>query len=382
MNHIIHSSNRIEKIEWGCLPGKRSRPTGKNAVLDEQGDSVPMETARITIAGQTGFGWSVLSKDQAESLIGLSTTEIFTADGKVRPEYMSVEYPLLDWLGNSSNQPVYSLFKREELRSHTSAFAVDCYDTSLYFDEVNLSDEKAAVELMQEEVAAGIQQGHRSFKIKVGRGARHMPLELGTQRDIAVIRGVREAAGVDARIMIDANNAYNLNLTKQVLAAVAEVSPYWIEEPFHENNALYKDLKQWIHTNNLNVMIADGEWFYAPPLVEWALQGCIDVVQHDIRDFGFCRWLDLGKVLDSAGIQSAPHNYHSAYGNYASCHLASAVKGFLFVEWDDIAVTGLDASGYSIAEGKVNVPAEPGFGLKLDDSYFSRIVKENGWTTS
>ena len=63
---------------------------------------------------------------------------------------------------------------------------------------------------------------HRSFKIKVGRGARHMPLEAGTRRDIAVIKAVREAVGPEATIMIDANNGYILNIAKRVLAETAD----------------------------------------------------------------------------------------------------------------------------------------------------------------
>jgi L-rhamnonate dehydratase len=108
--------------------------------------------------------------------------------------------------------------------------------------------------------------------------------------------------------------------------------------------------------------------------------GLIDVIQYDIRDYGFCNWIELGEVLDKANVKSAPHNYGSSYGNYALGHLAPAIDGFQFVEWDEIDVTGLDASDYDIIEGKAKVPATPGFGLNLDIKYFEKMVKENGWT--
>jgi L-rhamnonate dehydratase len=371
--------DKIEKIERATLPGKRFRASGKNSSSHEQGDSVTHDIVRITIAGRTGFGWSVLTQEAAHSLIGKSATQLFTPEGRVHPEYAIIDYPLLDWLGQALSSPIYSLFGKKAIASSGKTFSAACYDTSLYFDEIHLEDEKEAVQFMQKEVAEGLEKGHRNFKIKIGRGGRHMPLEAGTQRDIAVIRGVREAAGPEAKIMIDANNAYNLNIAKQVLSAVAKEKVFWLEEAFFENPLLYEDLKEWMSKQGMNVLVADGEGHAASTLVEWALQGHIDVIQYDILTYGFSRWLELGQILDKGKIKTAPHNYHSGYGNYVSCHLAAAIEGFLFVEWDEIDVTGLDASGYKIAEGKAIVPSDPGFGLKLDDGYFTAMVKENGW---
>ena len=64
-----------------------------------------------------------------------------------------------------------------------------CYDTSLYIDDLHLDSDEAAAELIAEEARYGYAHNHRNFKIKIGRGARFMPLEAGTRRDIAVIKG-------------------------------------------------------------------------------------------------------------------------------------------------------------------------------------------------
>lgn len=85
-----------------------------------------------------------------------------------------------------------------------------------------------------------------------------MPLWEGTKRDIAIVRGIAEVAGPTGKIMIDANNAYNLNLTKEVLAALTDVNLYWLEEAFHEDEGLYEDLKEWLRQRGQNVLIADG----------------------------------------------------------------------------------------------------------------------------
>ncbi len=74
-------------------------------------------------------------------------------------------------------------------------FRVPCYDTSLYFDDLHVDDDDEAVALLVDEARQGYARGHRHFKIKVGRGARHLPLDKGTGRDIAIIRAIRAAVG-------------------------------------------------------------------------------------------------------------------------------------------------------------------------------------------
>jgi L-alanine-DL-glutamate epimerase-like enolase superfamily enzyme len=121
-------------------------------------------------------------------------------------------------------------------------------------------------------------------------------------------------------------------------------------------------------------LIADGEGQASPTLMDWARDGMIDVVQYDIRDIGFSAWLKVGAQLDGWNVKSAPHNYGSAYGNYASAHLAGALRHFAFVEWDHIDLDGLDTSAYAIHEGRVQVPDAPGFGLRLDEAIFERSI--------
>ena len=77
--------------------------------------------------------------------------------------------------------------------------------------------------------------------------------------------------------MMDANNAYNLNLTKEVLSALVDVNLYWLEEAFHEDDALYEDLKEWLRQRGQSVLIADGEGLASPHLIEWATRGLVDV---------------------------------------------------------------------------------------------------------
>jgi L-rhamnonate dehydratase len=328
--------------------------------------------------GISGFGVGRTKHDEAVHLLGNSLDAIFRADSGVSEPWLSFDYPLWDLFGQYTGKPVYELAAGMAGRPVTSSMRVRCYDTSLYFDDLHLASTQEAAELMASEARSGMAHGHRAFKLKVGRGALHMPLDEGTQRDIAIIRAVRQVIGPEAPLMLDANNGYNLNLAKHVLAETADCRIFWLEEPFHEDPVLYQNLKAWLAEHGLSVLIADGEGDASPHLLEWAQQGLIDVVQYDYFGYGFTRWLRTARQLDTWGVRSAPHHYGGHYGNYASAHFAGAVQNLAFVEWDEASTPGLDASGYAIADGAVCVPNQPGFGLVLDEAMFLYAVKNGG----
>lgn len=367
----------IQRIEMGILEGTRPRHAGSNARLGIHGQTVRLPIVRITTSdGASGFGRCGVTATALESLIGQDIETLVSTDG-ADPACIPVEYPLLDLAATRAGQPVYRYIDPE---ASTEPLRVAVYDTTLYFDDLHLESDEEAVALLADEARQGVVAGHRAFKIKVGRGARHMSLEQGTARDIAIIQAVREAVGPDAPIMIDANNGYNLNLTKRVLSETRDAKVHWMEEAFHEDAVLYRDLREWLDREELDVLIADGEGTADPALIAWAEEGLIDVVQYDIFSYGLTRWLQLGARLDAIGVRSAPHNYGSVLGNYATGHLARRIDKLPFVEWDPADVPGIDASGYGIRDGQLPIPDAPGFGLMLDDERFSVAVASGGFT--
>jgi L-alanine-DL-glutamate epimerase-like enolase superfamily enzyme len=369
---------RIVTIEWARLEGERPRAAGCNARMGAHGRRVGSPIARITTEeGLSGFGWSQISEEGAGELVGLALDDAGVSNGAVRERFRALEYPILDLVGKLARQPVYVLLGGQP--DADGVYRTPCYDTSLYMDDLHLRDDDAGAALIASEAMEGYERGHRAFKIKVGRGAMHMPLQAGTRRDIAVIRAVREAVGPGSRIMIDANNGYNVNLAKWVLGETADAGVYWLEEAFHEDARLYQHLREWLDREGLETLIADGEGSASPHLLAWAARGLVDVVQYDVRRPGFSRWVELGPQLDAAGVRSAPHHYGEPYGNYAACHLAAVIRRFEAVEWDEATVPGLDASAYAIHEGMVSVPDLPGFGLDLDEDVFGRAVAASGF---
>ncbi len=373
--------SRIVAVACGVLDGTRPRSAGSNARLGAHGAHVTVPILRITTEdGTVGFGGCRATPKQVRRLLGMRCTALFHPDHGVAAAWRAFDYPLWDLVGKQVGRAVYALAAARIGVPTTLPFSAPCYDTSLYFDDLHLDDDGDAAQLMAAEARAGYERGHRAFKIKVGRGARHMPLHDGIRRDIAVVHAVRAAVGADAALMLDANNGYNLNLAKEVLDATSDCAIYWLEEAFHEDDILYRDLRAWLRERNLATLIADGEGQADSRLLDWARAGLVDVVQYDILSHGFTNWLALGQHLDAWHIHAAPHHYGGHYGNYAAGHLAGAIQGFSFVEWDEAAVPGLDTSRYRIADGRVMIPDAPGFGIDLDQERFEHVVARTGFS--
>lgn len=375
-----HTSTII-RIEVGTVECTRPRLAGSNARLDHHGMTFSLPLARVTASdGVTGFGACRASPDRLRTLIGLPIGELFSAPSGASEIGAAIEFPLWDLVAKEAASPVYRVAAGMVGKAVAEPFRVPCYDTSLYIDDLDIASDAEATELIAGEARDGLAFGHRAFKIKIGRGARHMPLEAGTARDIAVIHAVRDAVGPDAPVMIDANNGFNLNLTKRVLSETADCRIHWLEEPFHEDAILYRDLKAWLEGENLPVLISDGEGFADPRLMEWAQDGVVDVINYDIFSHGFGALLRTGQQLDEWGVQTGPHHYGGMIGNYVTGHLAGVVERFAFVEWDEATTPALDTSAYAIEEGHVVIPNAPGFGLTLDEERFAAAVANGGFT--
>jgi L-alanine-DL-glutamate epimerase-like enolase superfamily enzyme len=378
---LLNRSIRLEEISWTEIPYRRPRAAGKNARLDVHGRGGVFPAVQIRAGGVEGFGWCALTRPRAEALAGLPLSAMFRPNGMLRKKFRCLEFPLLDWLGQFFHKPVYELVTKK-FSGPAAEFSVPVYDTTIYFDELHIKDDTEAVAFILDEVSQGMDRGFRDFKIKAGRCGMWMPLEAGLRRDVDIVNGIRRRIGPGAKLMVDVNNAYNLNITREFLSAVRDAELFWLEEPFHEDGVLYTHLKTWMKEQGMKTLIADGEGWASGALLDWAKQGFIDVIQYDLRSYGFFRWLELCAELEPCDILTAPHNYGGFYGNYAQAHFAAAAGNFALGEFDIAQAEGIDTPGYRIKDGRLEVPRTSGFGLCLDQGRFKALRDQKGYRIS
>ena len=366
----------ITRIESGTLEGRRPRNVGCNACKQAHGDRVFDPIVRIdTDRGVNGFGWSRLSESVARSFLGRTIDSLFALPSGSRPEARALDFPLWDLVGKLMERPVYELLGG-------SSGSVPVYDSSIYIDDLDCSNDDYAINLILREIDAGLFNGHRSFKMKVGRGFMWMPHDEGIRRDIALIRAVRKRVDRDVNIMIDANNGYSLNDVKHVFEEVADCDIYWMEEPFPENAYLLRLLKDHFAEMRVETRISDGEGNAPSSFLELVESGLVDIVQYDMRSFGFSAWLELASRIDEWGGLCAPHCWGSLIDTFHQAHFARGISNFCYIECDTMRMVGLASDGYVIRDGYLNVSDAPGFGLGLDGAIFGRAVGSGGFSVS
>lgn len=165
------------------------------------------------------------------------------------------------------------------------------YDTSVGW--FNYSDE-----YIKENCRKAVAEGFTALKLKVGSKA--------FDRDIRRAHIVRDVAGKDVRVMLDANQQWTLPQAMEVCPKFASMNPYWIEEPTHPDDVLaHKTLADAIAP----VKIALGEHVPNRVIFKNYLQtGCVGFTQVDaVRVGGVSEFITISILSKLFNVPVVPH---------------------------------------------------------------------------
>src|SRR2546429_3849442 len=143
-----------------------------------------------------------------------------------------------------------------------------------------------------------LQRGFRAFKLKVGsdEGA----------RDLRRAFMLRELAGADAMIMLDANQQWTLPTAVRICRELAAMKPYFVEEPTHPDDiAAHKKLADAIAPTR----IALGEHVPNRVMFKNMMQaGAVHFVQVDCtRVAGISEFITVSLLARKFGLPVVPH---------------------------------------------------------------------------
>ena len=165
------------------------------------------------------------------------------------------------------------------------------YDTSVgWFHYQDSQIEELAREAMA--------RGFRAFKLKVG--------SPDGQRDLRRASLLRQLAGPDALIMLDANQQWTLTRAIEMCQALRPVSPYFIEEPTHPDDLhAHRRLADAIAP----IPIALGEHVPNRVMFKNFMQaGAVHFVQVDCtRVAGISEFLTVSLLARKFGLPVVPH---------------------------------------------------------------------------
>jgi L-fuconate dehydratase len=165
------------------------------------------------------------------------------------------------------------------------------YDTSVGW--FNYDDEKVRANCRK-----AIAEGFTAMKLKVG--------SADPQRDIRRAHIVREEAGAEIKVMLDANQQWTLPQALSICKELQSMNPYWIEEPTHPDDVLaHKTLAAAIAPTKL----ALGE--HVPNRIifkNYLLTGCAGFIQVDaVRVGGVSEFITVSLLCKKFEIPVVPH---------------------------------------------------------------------------
>ena len=165
------------------------------------------------------------------------------------------------------------------------------YDTSVGW--FNYDDEKVRLNCRK-----AIAEGFTAMKLKVG--------SADPQRDIRRAHIVREEAGDNSKVMLDANQQWTLPQALSICKELQSMNPYWIEEPTHPDDVLaHKILADAIAP----VKLALGEHVPNRIIFKNYLQtGSAGFIQVDaVRVGGVSEFITISLLSKQFGIPVVPH---------------------------------------------------------------------------
>jgi L-alanine-DL-glutamate epimerase-like enolase superfamily enzyme len=202
-------------------------------------------------------------------------------------------------------------------------------------------------------------EGYRAFKLKVG---------FGEDRDLDNLRQVRAAAGADAAVMADVNQAWDLATAQSRLRQWHEFKLGWLEEPLRAD-------RPWAEWRALQASspapLAAGENVAGAEAFDALIAaGAVQVVQPDVAKWGGISgtWPVVQRVL-AAGLRFCPHYLGAGVGLLHSAHLLAAAGGTGWLEVDANANplrTQLCGSLHAVHEGSARLGHAPGIGIEPD----------------
>ena len=204
--------------------------------------------------------------------------------------------------------------------------------------------------------AAKAAEGHTTFKLKVGFGA---------QRDVANLTNLRSTLGESARLMVDANQAWDVEEALQMAGRLAPLRPLWLEEPI----AADSPMEHWQRLAQRSpIPLAAGENLRAVDFARFLEARCLRVLQPDVAKWGgFTGCLPLGEAAASASAWLCPHWLGGGIGLLATLHLKAAIggEGFAEVDANPNPLRELLAGELPpVREGAVILPEQAGLGAR------------------
>jgi L-alanine-DL-glutamate epimerase-like enolase superfamily enzyme len=270
----------------------------------------------------------------------------------------AVDVALWDIRSKAQNQPIYRLL------GGPTRDRIDCYASMLGFSH----DPGLVRERAQMAVAEGFKAQKWFFRYGPADGL------AGMEKNVALVRTVRDAVGPHVEIMLDAWMGWDASYAVRLLERVAEFRPRWMEEPVPPDRV--GDLAAIKRA--VKVPIATGEHEYTRWGFLSLLQAdAVDVLQSD-PDWcgGISELVKICTLASAYGRHAIPHG-HSIH---AAAHVIAAQSPAVcpmaeFLLLHQAEKQHFYTEYYAPSGGSLALPTAPGLGIALDATKIDEQVE-------
>ncbi len=236
----------------------------------------------------------------------------------------AIDVALWDLVGHALGQPVWRLLG--PVRDRMPAYAMVGW-LNFSVEELLPIAEKAMA------------QGFTGVKMKVGCAT--------LEEDVTRIRAVRSVIGDGTRLMVDANQVFDLPEALRRGRVFQELGCFWFEEPLRADN--HAHLAELAHA--LDIRVATGENdFGKRQFRDLFERRAVDVVQPDLRRAG-----GATECLEVAAMADAFDVAYASHGGGPHLHLLAAMPNAIYME------SGFLPDGARLDDGCIRLPEGPGF---------------------
>ena len=257
----------------------------------------------------------------------------------------AVDIAVWDILGKAAGLPVYKM-----LGAYTDRMPVYSMCGWYYENDGDLSQFKKSI-------SSAIEEGYEAVKIKVGRGS--------LDDDVNRITAAQAIAGKNRRVMVDANQKFNLNEAIRRGRVYQQMGCFWFEEPLApQDHAGYAELAR-----ELDIRIATGENEYTKySYVDLISRHGVDVVQPDNRrSGGVTEWMEIAAIADGFSLELASHG-----GGPTDLNMLLAMPNAIYMEYGSLKGDSSNLEKLRPAGSAVLAPEMPGIGSELRPDYIQK----------
>ena len=209
----------------------------------------------------------------------------------------AIDAALYDVMSKSAGQPLYKY-----LGGYRAS--VPAYVTGGYYREGQ------GIQELVKEIQGYVEQGYNAIKLKVGGISGGYTVEDDYQR----VKAVRDAVGPKVKLMLDANQGWDVTTAIQASNKMYDLDITWLEEPLH----WYDDVEPLKRLKlNTRIPLASGE----SEITRWGARRLMETEAIDFLQFdanahgGITEWRKLAGMASMMHIWMAPHHEPHIHGH-------------------------------------------------------------------